>query len=63
MTATIELNDRLLKKAEKLTGITDESKMLNEVLKTYINAEEFARSMAPLQGSKIWDGEDKRTHR
>jgi hypothetical protein len=63
MTATIELNDRLVKKAEKLTGIDDESRMLNEVLKTYINAEEFARSMVPLQGSKIWDGEDKRAQK
>jgi hypothetical protein len=60
MTATVELSERLVRKAEKLTGICDESKMLNEVLKTYINAEEFARAMVPLQGSKIWDGDDKR---
>jgi hypothetical protein len=60
MTTTIELNDRLVKKAKKLTGINDDSKMLNKVLKTYINAEEVAAAMIPLENSGIWDGPDKR---
>jgi hypothetical protein len=34
--------------------------MLNEVLKTYINAEEFARNMLPLQDSDVWEGEPKK---
>jgi Arc/MetJ family transcription regulator len=57
MTTTLDLNERLVKKAQKLTGISEESKMLNEVLKTYVNAEEFAREMLPLQDSDIWEGE------
>jgi hypothetical protein len=60
MTATVEIKDSLVKKAKKFTGMADNSKMLNEVLKTYINAEEFARNMLPLQDSDVWEGEPKK---
>jgi hypothetical protein len=59
MAEILQLNERLVKKAKELTGIDEDSKMLNEVLKTYINAEEFARDMLPLQDSDIWEGEPK----
>jgi hypothetical protein len=59
MTATIELNDRLVNKAKKLTGITEDSKMLNKVLKTYINAEEIAAGMLKYKDSGIWGDEGK----
>jgi hypothetical protein len=45
MTATIEVNERLLKKAEKYSGITDESKLLQMVLKRYVKGVEFSAEM------------------
>jgi hypothetical protein len=60
MTATIELNDRLISKAKKLTGITEDSKLINQILKRFIEGQEFAASMLPYKDSGIWDGEDKR---
>jgi hypothetical protein len=60
MTATIELNERLVNKAKKLTGITEDSKMLNQVLKTYINAEEIAAGMLKYKDSGIWSDGNKR---
>jgi hypothetical protein len=60
MTATIELNERLVTKAKKLTGITEDGKLLNQVLKRFVEGQEFAASMLPYKDSGIWDGVDKR---
>jgi Arc/MetJ family transcription regulator len=55
MTATIELNDRLLNKAKKLTGITEDSKVVNEILKDYIQGKEFVAGMVKLKDSDgLW---------
>jgi hypothetical protein len=59
MTATIELNDRLVDKAKKLTGITENSKVMNEVLRDYIRGKEFVAGMVKLRDSDgLWPGYD-----
>jgi uncharacterized NAD-dependent epimerase/dehydratase family protein len=56
MTATVEIKDSLVKKARKITGITDDTKLVNQVFKNFILGEEAAQALMPLQGSGIWDG-------
>jgi Arc/MetJ family transcription regulator len=59
MTATIELNDRLIGKAKKLTGITENSKVVNEILRDYIRGKEFVAGMVKLKNSDgLWPGYD-----
>jgi hypothetical protein len=63
MTATIELNDRLLKKAEKLTGITDSSVLVKEALNTLIRGREYEADLLQMQHSSqskeiLWPGYD-----
>jgi len=59
MTATIELNARLLNKAKKLTGITEDSKIVNEVLRDYIRGKEFVAGMVKLKDSDgLWNEYD-----
>jgi hypothetical protein len=59
MMATIELNDRLVDKAKKLTGITEDSKVVNEVLRDYIRGKEFVAGMIKLKDSGgLWPEDD-----
>jgi hypothetical protein len=59
MTATIELNDRLFNKAKKLTGITEDNELMNEVLKDYIRGKEFVAGMIKLKDSDgLWPDYD-----
>jgi Arc/MetJ family transcription regulator len=51
MTATIELNDRLINKAKRLSGISDEKELVNMAIKSYIKGEETWRDMVKLKDS------------
>jgi Arc/MetJ family transcription regulator len=55
MTATIELNDRLVKKAKKLSGINDDKQLVDMVFKRYVHGEEACRALMKLKDSNIID--------
>jgi hypothetical protein len=44
MTMTIDLNERMLKRAEKLSGISDGSKLLGMTLKRYIDGQALRKA-------------------
>jgi hypothetical protein len=55
MTATIELNDRKVKRAEKLSGINDVQDLVKMAVDRYIHGEELFRGMMKLKDSGIID--------
>jgi hypothetical protein len=55
MTETIELKDRLVKKARNLSGINDDADLINMTLNRYIHAEETFRAMMKFKDSDIID--------
>jgi hypothetical protein len=44
MIKTIDLDERLIRKAKKLSGIDDDKALLQMTVKSYIEGEEFARA-------------------
>jgi hypothetical protein len=63
MTATIELNEKLIKKAEKYSGINDESKLLQMTLKRYVDGQALRKAAQEAQQAAngenpFWDDYD-----
>jgi hypothetical protein len=59
MTATIELNDRLIKQAEKLSGIDDANAIMQIALQRYVKGEKLARSLTGFKDAdSIWQDYD-----
>lgn len=64
MTMTVDLNERMLKRAEKLSGISDGSKLVNMAIKSYITGEETWRDMVKLKDSNcIIEGYDPKAEK
>jgi Arc/MetJ family transcription regulator len=53
MTATVEIKDSLVKKAQKITGITDENKLVNQVFTDFVKSADFSTEMLSLKDSDI----------
>jgi len=45
MTATIELSDRLVKKAKRFSGISDFQQLMHKMLESYIDGTEYLNSL------------------
>ncbi|MDR3324608.1 MAG: type II toxin-antitoxin system VapB family antitoxin [Spirochaetaceae bacterium] len=63
MTATIELNDGLVTKAKKLSGIADDKDLVQMALKRYIEGTEFLRAAIRVKKeigdeNPFWEGYD-----
>jgi predicted transcriptional regulator len=63
MTATIELSDRMVKRAKTLSGISDEQKLMRMTIAHYLEGAELrvaaARAKEATGGeSPFWDGYD-----
>jgi hypothetical protein len=63
MTATIELNDRLISKAKKLSGITNEQDLVSMTITHYLEGAEIRVAAAKAKEAAwnenpFWDGYD-----
>jgi hypothetical protein len=51
----MDLNERLVKKAKKLSSITDDKQLVDMALDSYIHGEEVFRAMMKFKDSDIID--------
>jgi Arc/MetJ family transcription regulator len=64
MTATIELDDLMVSKAKKLTGISDDKELVNMTIARVVKGQELVRAMIEdskvIKGNPFWDDYDPR---
>jgi Arc/MetJ family transcription regulator len=65
MTATIELDERLVDEAKKITGITEDGELVNMAIGRFVKGQELLRSMLKeresIRGKSFSDGHDPET--